>query len=92
MNLTPTNDARVFETQWFVDPKQPLLETKLFYAKTDDFIAVVSSSRGPTQDMFPPQSDGEVKSYTLNDKDGYDDTSRDAFNALIKYLDSPVRA
>lgn len=88
MDLTPTQDARIFETQWFTDPNHPLIETKVFYSKADDFLFYITAHRGPTTDDLV--STDEVKSVILADSKGHIDDSLDKYNALIKFLDTPT--
>lgn len=83
--LTPTSDPRIFESQWFVDPKHPLIENKIFYAKVDSIMYYITAHRGPTTDDISVSPD-EVSSVQVVDTVGYEDSSRDCFNKLVKAI------
>lgn len=87
MNLEPTGDARIFQTQW---TPQGLIESKTYYAKVDDLLFYVTAHRGPTHDQVA-DTEGKVKGLVLNDSDGAQDDSLDCFNALVKHLNSPAK-
>lgn len=83
--MEPTADARILQTQWFVDPKHPLIETKIYYSKADNMLFYITAHRGVSTDDIKASS--EVNTVTLGDDKGFEDTSIDAFNTLIKFLD-----
>ena len=85
--MIPTNDPRIFETQWFIDADHPLIENKVFYSKVDNILFYITAHRGVSTDDLSMTN--EVKSLTLADDKGFEDTSADAFNALQKFLDTP---
>lgn len=88
-NLNPTPDSRIFESSWFVDPKHPLIENKIFYAKVDNLLYYITAHRGPTTDDLEPTS--EVKGMELGDSEGIADNSADCFNDLQKFINKKTQ-
>jgi hypothetical protein len=86
MNLNPTNHPLVFTSEYFTDPKHPLIQTKVIYAKIDDVLYYTTVHRGPTTDDLQI-ANGEVKSVELGDTTGFDDDETEAFNRLVKAIE-----
>ena len=89
MNLNPTNHQQVFQTEYFVDPKHPLIQTKILYATVGDIMYYTTVHRGPTTDDLEMAHD-EVKSVVLNDTQGFEDNETAAFNLLVKAIEKKV--
>lgn len=86
MNLTPTNNQHVFQSDWFTDPKHPLIQTKVFYANLGNVMYYTTVHRGPSTDDLE-MSQGEVKAVELNDNTGFDDDETKAYNMLVKHIE-----
>lgn len=86
MNLNSTNHTNVFSTDWFTDPKHPLIQSKILYANTGDVMYYITLHRGPTTDDIE-MSPNEVKAVNLNDTIGYEADEQEAMNKLIKAIE-----
>lgn len=84
--MNPTNHPLVFSSDWFTDPKHPLIQSKIFYAKLENLLYYTTVHKGPTTDDLE-MAQGEVKSVELNDATGFDDNETTAMNLLIKAIE-----
>lgn len=85
MNLTPTSNTHIFETQWFVVPSQPLMEYKYYYAKVGEIIWVRTARRGVTMESIKPALD-KVESVISDSTEEYADNSIECFKELENAL------
>ena len=85
-DLNPSNNQHIFSTEWFVDPKHPLIQTKVFYANLGNIMYYTTVHRGPTTDDLE-MANGEVKAIELNDTQGFDDDETKAYNMLVKHVE-----
>lgn len=84
--MNPTNHPLIFATEYFTDPKHPLIQTKVLYSKVGDVLYYTTVHRGPTTDDLQ-MAQGEVKSVELNDAVGFDDNEAAAMNLLVKAIE-----
>ncbi len=84
--MNPTNHQSIFSTDWFTDARHPLIQSKVFYAKTDGIMHYTTVHRGPTTDDIE-MARGEVKSIELGDTGGFNDDETKALNMLIKAIE-----
>ena len=84
--MNPTNHPLIFTSDYFVDPKHPLIQTKVFYAKLGNILYYTTVHKGPTTDDLE-MAQGEVKTVELNDSIGFDDNETVAVNLLTKAIE-----
>jgi len=86
--MTPTNDPRIYETQW-IGSASALIEVKYYYAKVDNLVFYIRAVRGVAFDAI--KSTDDVEQMVLDTDKVYEDNSQEQFKRLQKFLDSPVK-
>lgn len=88
--MDSTNDARIRQSAWVVNPSNPLMEYKIFTARMDNLLYYIKAERGITRESLD-MTKTDVQSVVLKSMADIEDNSASQYELLRKFLNSPVK-
>lgn len=88
--MLPTDNSNIRQTEWFVNPANPLLEYKIFSAKVGNLLYFITAKRGVTSAILPiTESFDKPIAVEVPEAQDIPDNSADQFAKLVKFINSP---